>query len=359
MSARLQAIDQHLRELEVEVEKLVTAISNECHIKGILSNEVYQSLRKSTKSRRGKTKDLISRVWDSIREDDKKCEIFIQILAKHKSCRDLVSRIRRDQEDIANRAKVNQAKDTSRSSMLLPTQKSPKQQRSARPTQCTESSKKGKKGESIKLGRTGGMCLASGTEGHYNAKMELQQEEAKLNEEQEKVKKLEAERDAMKRKRSNLENKFQLKDKELDRLVTERDNLKYSNDILRLKITRVEKNRYADKQTVEKRITEDENKITKLEMEKEELKAALKACDEEYRELQQTMAMHDDKAKSYQATIDKLKSELAEHKSELAEHCQERNKTHDCGFCHCQNFVVKHRLLVTAFLLCLMIIIYM
>lgn len=165
MSATLEAISNHLAELEARVEKLVNAISLVCCTKGIITNEDCQRLRRSGDSKREKTKALIRHVWNPLRDDAQKAKLFIHILAKYKHCREVVSKIRQDQKDIENRAKVGQAKDPSKSTMLLPAQHDSKQRnanRSTQPQQCTGNSKE----KSIKLGTTQGMCLDPGE--HYN-----------------------------------------------------------------------------------------------------------------------------------------------------------------------------------------------
>ena len=71
MSARLRAINNHLPQLEAALEQLVTAISKECNTKGIIKQEVYFSLIKSSKSRKEKDKSLVYHTWQIIRQDDK------------------------------------------------------------------------------------------------------------------------------------------------------------------------------------------------------------------------------------------------------------------------------------------------
>lgn len=325
MTAKLEAINNHLPEVEARVEKLVNAISKDCCTRGIISNEVLQSLRRCGGSKRENTKALIHHVWNPMRDDAQKAEIFIQILEKYKHCREVASKIRQDLKDIENRAKVGQAKDPSKSTMLLPPQQRRKRHNATQPTQCTGNSTKEK---SIKLAATQGMCLDPGE--HYNTKMELGAKDAELNEMKEKVTELQAKCDKMKQKRSDLKNRFQFKDKEVDKLIAERDALKCSNDILRLRTSTVEKKRYADRQAVAKRIAEDDKKISKLEKEKDELKTALERCDEECQKLHSSL-------KSYQATLDKLKSELAEKEKMKAGAEEEAKKIHTCNCqCHCR-----------------------
>ena len=111
MSATLEVIDSHLAELEVTVGGLVNAISNDCCSKGILSDDVCKSLTKSTKPKRERSKTLLAHVRNCIREDESKAELFILILAKYKHCQGLVSKIRKHQADIEDRAKIGQPKD--------------------------------------------------------------------------------------------------------------------------------------------------------------------------------------------------------------------------------------------------------
>ena len=349
MSSKLEAINVHLPELEVKVEELVLDISKDCCIEGIIGKNVYQSLQGSKKEQ---TKTLISHVWRSIREDEDKAEPFLQILARYKDCRTLVIKIRREQEDIEDRAKIGQAKDPSKSAMLLPAQKPRKRQvaRSTSPSQCTGKSTK----ENSVTVANGSLCLEPGAEAHYNTKMELAQQEAKLNETLEKGKKLEEERDSMKKKCSTLEIKYHKKDQELEMVMAERDDLKCSNDILRLKMSKGEQRRYADKETVAKRINQDEENIRKLEKEKEKAKVAFETCNEKSKKLQQKVDSCDDRAKRFQATIDKLKANLEALDKRLAE---QKNKQHICRFCHCQDLLVTMSSMCVGLILMLVMIV--
>lgn len=335
MPTRLEAINVHLAELEVKVEKLVNAISKDCCTKGIIGNDAYWSLHRSTLPKREQTKILISHVWRSIRDDEDKAEIFLQILAKYKHCRTLVSKIRKEQEEIEERAKIGQAKDPSRSVMLLPTQKPRKRQvaRSTSPSQCTE---KSTKENSAMVGTAGSLCPEPGTNAHYNTKMELAQQEAELNEALKKVKILQEERDSMKKTCSALEIKFHLKDKELERVIAERDDLKCSNDIVRLKMSKVEQRRYADKETVAKRINQNEEKIRKLEKETEEAKVAFEKCEEKCKKLEQKVNSSDNRAKKFQARVDKLGADLKALDKQLED---QKNKQHTCKFCNCHDLM--------------------
>lgn len=335
MSAWLEAINFHLAELEARLERLVYTVLDDCCTKGIITDDICQSIHRSNSSKREKTKELISQVWNPIREDARKAELFIQILEQY--FQDLVRKIRKDKEDIEDRTKVAQAKDTSKGTMLLPARKPRKRQaaKSTKPSQCTE---KSTAENSTTVCTTEDLHLDPGAGGaHYNTMMELVQQEAKLNETLEQVKRLEEERDAIKEKRSALEIEFQLKDRKLDEVMVEKDALKCSNDILRLRLSKGEQKRYADKETVAKRISQDEERIRVLEREKEEAKAALETCDGGYMKLQQKVDSYDDKVKSSQATIDKLNADLIKLDNQLAE---QENKPYNCICCHCRNILI-------------------
>ena len=154
--------------------------------------------------------------------------------------------------------------------------------------------------------------------------MELSELEAKLNYVEEQNKKLDAEKrvlqgkwDAIQRERSALEREYQLRDQKIENLVAEVDNLKSSHNILRLKISRVEKRKYADKETIDKRIAEDEIEIKRLEAEKDGLETEVEACNEQYNQLQQRVRLLEGIAQNYEATIDELKSKQAEQENRI------------------------------------------
>ena len=319
MSARLRAISDNLPQLKSSIEQLVTVISKECYTKSLINSEDYQSLQNIQTSRREKTKALLDYVWGSIRDDDRKCEqLFIQILAKYYRYQDLVSRIRGAQEDYENRSKVSQEKDSSRS-MLLPTRFAPTQHQ-ARPTQpslCTESST-GTRTQTLGISTRAHPCS-----GHYNTKMEVEQLQARINEAQEENEKSKAEKielqkesDVMKKHRSDLEKKLQGKDRELDEVVVERDNLRDSTEMLKKRISRLEKKHHADKKAdktlVDKRIVQDEERIRKLEKEKERLETDFTACDKKYQLMKERVYQLNGVIRRYEPIIENLKTDLKE-----------------------------------------------
>lgn len=105
-----------------------------------------------------------------------------------------------------------------------------------------------------------------------------------------------------------MERELRLKDKELDRMRVERDNLKDSDDILKQKVS---KKNHVDRKTLKKLVTEREEKIKKLQREKNSLNDAFEVSDKRYQELQQKMALVKGIAKHYEAIIDQLKDKLS------------------------------------------------
>lgn len=67
---------------------------------------------------------------------------------------------------------------------------------------------------------------------------------------------------------------------------------------------------------VDKRIAEDKIEIMRLEAEKEGLKTAFEACNEQYNQLQQKVCLLEGIAQNYGATIDMLKSKQAEEENQ-------------------------------------------
>ena len=319
MSARLRAINDNLPQLKSSIEQLVTVISKECYTKSLINSEDYQRLQNIQTSRREKTKALLDYVWGNIRDDDGKCEQFIQILAKY--YQDLVSRIRGAQEDYENRSKVSQEKDSSRST-LLPTQFAPTQHQ-ARPTQpslCTESST-GTRTQTLGTSARAHPC--SQVLDHYNSKMEVEQLQARINEAQEENEKSKAEKielqkesDVIKKHRSDLEKKLQGKDRELDEVVVERDNLRDSTEMLKKRISRLEKKHHADKKVdktlIDKRIAQDEERIRELEKEKERLETDFTACDERYQLMKERVYQLNGVIRRNEPIIENLKTDLKE-----------------------------------------------
>jgi peptidoglycan hydrolase CwlO-like protein len=231
----------------------------------------------------------------------------------------------------ADRSKIAQAKDTSRSSLILPAQKIRKQV--TKPVKCTE---KSSIDDSKILATPEGLHLDPGAGAHYNTRMELAQQEAKLNNTLEKVKSLEEKMSEVKQERSAIEIKFYQKDKELEKVTVERDDLQYSIDILQLRSSRNEQKQYANKMTFEKQIMHNEEIIRRLKEEREEAKAAVQLYDENYQNLQGKVDSYDDEVKKSQAMINKLKADLAELDKRLAE---QENKQHICTLCRCQGIV--------------------
>lgn len=315
MSARLRAINNHLPQLEIEIEQLVTTISKECNTKGIIKQEIYISLIKSSKSRKEKAKSLIYHVWQTIRRNDKQCETFIQILEKHRSCQDVTRKIRQDIQDIEDSSVIAQAKDGSNGIMSLsplqPHHRNRHCQLHTTSIPCTESS------PSPCIPKLRNRLTTSNSDNIYNVKMEKAQEEAKLMSATEERDKLMAERDVLKnqhqearRERLELERKLHHKDKELEEITTERKNLLEYNEILKLKISQAEKKKYMDKKKLKQLISEYDEDILKLEKEKEVIETAFEEVDIKYKLLKQRMDLLEGVSRQYEAIVTQLKEKL-------------------------------------------------
>lgn len=308
MSARLRAINTHLPQLETTIEGLVAPISKDCLTKKIITKQVYLSLIHSKKSKGEKAKDLIHHVWKAIRQDDSKCEQFLQILEKHKSCLELVANIRQDQAEIAG---VAQAAHNIEGN-LVTLRRSRSQGSHLHPVQCMQAS--------TETPPNAGSFMNSEVYDRYNEQQEKAQQEAKLSSAQEENKKLQAQQKALQKKRDKikqekraLENEVVSKEQEMERLRTERDNLKDSKDILKNKLARLEKKSHVDTKKVKNAVTRYEERIKTLEAEKASLNETLEDMDKEYQCVQKRLNQLSGVAKQYEATIRELKNELAQH----------------------------------------------
>ena len=323
MSSRLRAIDNHLPQLEHTIERLVTAISGECLTKKIISKDTYQNVLQSGKTKRDKTLYLLSKVWKTIRDDDEKCQQFIQILESHKSCRDVVTKIKQDIEAFTDRSVTAQesqgtfitkatfqskqlvANDNHKSSPclhLIPEQRQTRYHISAMVT-----------GTSLKIdARLRESRIDPEVQAKQYAKMDQQQLEAKLAELQKaneqiiaESKEVQKERDITNRKRAELEEKLKSKDMKLDKVSTEKDDLKLSMDLLRKKMSRAEKKRYIA-ENVANQISKYEQTIIELQHEKRGLTDNFQKISKKYECLRDRVDLLETIAMQYDVMLQEL-----------------------------------------------------
>lgn len=69
-------------------------VADQCQTKEIISKEIYDEVMRLKDKKR--TRHLLVNVCNSVRADGKKFDVFMKILTKCKSCKDLARSIRRD-----------------------------------------------------------------------------------------------------------------------------------------------------------------------------------------------------------------------------------------------------------------------
>lgn len=295
----------------------MTIISKECLAKNLITNEVCQSILNSSQPSRAKAKDLITHVWGTIREDDNKCEQFLQILAGYRSCRETVAQIRRDQQQ-EEKAVVAQERLPFRGTLVVlpPATSHLTKRRPCSPVECSQGHTQATPTSSR---QRLGLWFNSDAESKeaYYAKQEIAQREAHLlqaQKENEKLKaersKLQDERDTIKKQRSALQKQLHLKDREMEKVTMERENLKDSNEILRQRVSRMEKKSYADRETIKRVMAECEEKLAELESEREDLIEEFEASDKRYQNLQQRLEQMEGVAENYKSIIERLQAGL-------------------------------------------------
>ena len=307
MTARQVVIKRHMSQLKSSMQHFIAPIASQCQTKGLISKETYQSVMKTKKTVKQRTKFLLVNVCNSVRADGEKFDVFIEILEKRQSCKDLALTIKNDIKAMREVKKVKKVTATlsSQSELVLSNQRQQELvetvstastlhlRRRERSTElsCVHAAESHGpitvSGEDVDHEVNHNVLLGSQTvsankihssglspqrEREYNLSMEKKQNEAKLEDLKKKEQASKAKKEKLQNCVAELEDMVREKDQVIEDLTVNRDNLKLALESLRVKISYTEKEHHDSEQkrteALLNKIKELENQIAKLQEEK-------------------------------------------------------------------------------------------
>lgn len=325
MSAKLRAIDQYLPQLKRTIEHSLPTISGECMSKRIITPRTHQNLLQSRRSRSDKASYLISNVRKSIRQDETKCEQFLQILSRYKSRNWIVRRIKENAAELESHIVAEEDGFDQARSTLIPSG-----------SNSHENGNSENAALPIVIGRALFNTMrgsSSQTEALHFAGMDMAQAEAKLADLQERnlilqdeSKQAQERRDSIRKEKDDLENELHAKDRLLENMVTTHENLVHTIERLKQKVAINEKQKYRstiDQQSLKKDILKYKDQIAKLQKERKELSVKYKKIAEEYQNLQDRV----DLLETISVQHDIIQEELTQLKKQTSQ------QQHHCSVC--------------------------
>ncbi len=255
------------------IKPIVIEVSKDCLLRGVITKVIYQNILQSRRPRGKRAFYLLSHVKETISQDETKCQQFLDILGKYKSCKPLVKKTREEIDEL-DRSRISQEHGSKMGASNI----------TSMVFGCDNSSSREQR-------------INHSPENEQNKKLDNKQLEAKLaafsKQNDIQSKRFQEERDIANRKKKELENKLLNNDKKLEALTKEKDDYLFTIEHQKVKIAKAEKERH----TAEEKFTDTEKKMKKkieqcdkeihlIEKERDETSSNLKKATEKYERLQ-------------------------------------------------------------------------
>lgn len=329
MLIRQVVIKNHLADLKSAVQGIIAPLASASLTKRLISKETYRKVMNSKCTGKQRTVCLLSNICNCVRADGKKFEVFLEVLESRRSCKDLVSHIRKD---IITMKEGKQPLTESTEYKLTPVSDSHLRQRrgsgaTRTPPPPTESTDKPDGSDASKMVHSGilsDLKICTPTvdpqkESEYFWKMDKKQDEARIHDLRRQnhtdKKKSKAKQRSLEQEITRLKKQMSEKNRQILTLNGERDNFQFALDHLRLKMARSEKEKNKSVE-LKKKIDELEAKILEIKHEKVDLQCKLDGLNGKFQNLQTSF----DEAKiEFQSTMKETQSLLKETQSSLKE----------------------------------------
>lgn len=319
-------IKNHLADLKSAVQGIIAPLASASQTKRLISKETYRKVMNSKCTGKQKTVCLLSNICNCVRADGKKFEVFLEVLESRRSCKDLVSHIRKDI------ITMKEGKQPLTESKLTPVSDSHLRQRrgsgaTRTPPPPTESTDKPDGSDASKMVHSGilsDLKICTPTvdpqkESEYFRKMDKKQDEALIHDLRRQnhadKKKSKAKQCSLEREITSLKKQVSEKNRQILTLNGERDDFQFALDHLRFKMARLEKEKNRSVE-LKKKIVELEAKILEIKHEKVDLQCKLDDLNGKFQNLQTSF---DETKIEFQSTMKETQSLLKETQSSLKE----------------------------------------
>lgn len=309
MLVRQTVIKGYLPQMKTIIQGFIAPVARSSLTKQLISKETYQKVVNGNPSnKKQRTSFLLTSVCNSIRADHKKFDVFLEILENHRSCKDLVRKIKQDIERTTKDGKVSAIKQsqksdsTERPPITLYTglyQRRTTQQPAAELDGPIDVESGGDSDSKMVFGSGKTSTTKVFTpqvnpqkESEYFLRMDRKQDEARMQELSSQklasMKENQQKQLTFSQEIIRLEGEMSEKDREIMSLKETRDNLQLAIDQIKTKVSFSEKGKH-DSTALREKITELESKITEVLREKEELQCKLDNLNQEINSLQTSL----------------------------------------------------------------------
>lgn len=316
MLIRQVVIKNHLADLKSAVQGIIAPLASASQTKRLISKETYRKVMNSKCTGKQRTVCLLSNICNCVRADGKKFEVFLEVLESRRSCKDLVSHIRKDIITMKEGKQPLTESTPVSDSHLRQRRGSGATRTPPPPTESTDKPDGSDASKMVHSGILSDLKICTPTvdpqkESEYFRKMDKKQDEAQIHDLRRQnhadKKKSKAKQRSLEQEITSLKKQMSEKNRQILTLNGERDNFQFALDHLRLKMARSEKEKNGSVE-LKKKIVELEAKILEIKHEKVDLQCKLDDLNDKFQNLQTSF----DEAKiEFQSTMKETQSLLS------------------------------------------------
>ena len=290
MEMRRSVVKTYLPQLKSSVQGVVASVACKSLTKKLISKETYQRVMKTNQSKKPKesgTDYLLHQICTSVKKSSKKFDLFLEVLEKHSSCRDVVDCIK--QEITATKesrlsTKTEVKNDTLQPHTVEEVDRAPLPDESG---QVDKSNMVYGSGVTSDV-RTNDTKVSVQSESAYQWRMDRKQNEVVVCQQKATIDKQDKQLESLSQEIAWLQYELARKDLESIDLREERNNLQTAIEQKKVRVSFLEKKQYKPDPFLEAKVTELEGKIKELNKEKVNLQEQLKTLEGKYHTLDVT-----------------------------------------------------------------------
>ena len=296
MEIRRSVVKTYLPQLKSSVQGVVAPVACKSLTKKLISKETYQRVMKINQSKEPKesaTDYLLHQICTSVKKSSKKFDLFLEVLEKHSSCRDVVDCIK--QEIIATKESRLSTKTEVKNRTLQPYVHTVEEvDRAPLPDESGQVDKsKMVYGSGVTSDvRTNDTKVSVQSESAYQWRMDRKQNEEVVCQQKATIDEQDKQLESLSQEIARLKDELARKDLESSLLRDDRNDLQTAIDQMKVRVSFLEKERRYKPDRVdilEAKVTELEGIIKEVNKEKGNLQEQLKTTEGKYQETLATL----------------------------------------------------------------------
>ena len=349
--ARQTVIKRHMAQLKSSVQGIIAPVASLCQTKELITKETYNKVINTKKPIKYRTKHLLVSVCNCVRSNGKKFDVFMEILERRRSCKELALIIQNDIRELrkGQKSELVMLQHTEHSVAetvtTIPDLRLRRKQVVSSKASYSETDTPISVTEAVGDDGDNKILLGSNTvpvktiqsvrldpqrEREYQLKMERTQSEAKLEDLRKQEESSKEEKAKLQNSVTELKEEIREKDAEIEQLEKSRDQYKFALETLRVQVSLSEKEQYESKEKqikpLKEKIAQLEIKIRELEGEKSDLQNQVEGLSRQVDGLQQSL----DKMRTTQMSLEAALRETQAALMETQESLNSRNESLKC-----------------------------